>query len=621
MQRAKSQLTTYIQTPAGVKLAVALLLLSTGSKLMADGGTGGNQGGGISSLKGVPVPAPPDLSSYVQDQKTLVVLGKALFWDMQTGSDGKQACASCHFHAGADHRRTNQMNPNGGSIIANHTFGASDFPFHSREVAGSAGEFTRNFTDVVPGNSIDAGSSVFDSTFSLSGVSTRRVTGRNTPSVINAVFNVRNFWDGRAKDTFSVFTPFGKSDLSNNVVVETGGTLQSIKVQVADSSLSSQSVGPPNNPTEMASAGRNWAKLGKKMLSLMPLANQRVSLTDSVLGSYAKSGGTGLTSGVTYGALIQAAFNPKYWSSNRLVDVHSNDLNKIGTPNNTDAYTQMEYNFAMFWGMAIQAYESTLVSSDSPYDHFADGDRSALTQLEATGFSVFNGKGECSKCHSGAELTNATYTALNQLGPLQQIDAGMTDTGFFRVGVRPISEDQGIAGNDGFGNPLSIAVQTVPGRAAFKGAFKTPTVRNTEFTGPYFHNGGKSTLEQVVDFYSRGGDFPADGNLGPGIRNLGLSAGDQTALLAFLKATTDSRLRYEKAPFDHPQLCVADGEKTPISGVSANGFTNEAVDNMVEIPEVGASGGLPLQTFAELIGASSYTGARAHDMSTACTMH
>ena len=175
MQRAKSQLTTYIQTPAGVKLAVALLLLSTGSKLMADGGTGGNQGGGISSLKGVPVPAPPDLSSYVQDQKTLVVLGKALFWDMQTGSDGKQACASCHFHAGADHRRTNQMNPNGGSIIANHTFGASDFPFHSREVAGSAGEFTRNFTDVVPGNSIDAGSSVFDSTFSLSGVSTRRV--------------------------------------------------------------------------------------------------------------------------------------------------------------------------------------------------------------------------------------------------------------------------------------------------------------------------------------------------------------------------------------------------------------------------------------------------------------
>src|ERR1041385_4776938 len=292
MQRLKQQLTNNFHKKTKSKLAMALLLLATGSSLVADGG-------GSGSLKTVPVPTPPDMANYVTDSKALVVLGKALFWDMQTGSDGKQACASCHFHAGADHRSANQLNPNGAVFTANQALGtaSASFPFHSSQVAGSAGEFTRTFTDVVPGNSVDAGFSVFDPTFNLNGVSTRRVTGRNTPSIIDAVFNVRNFWDGRANNTFSVFTPFGNSDPNNNVVVEVNGKLQSIKVLVQNASLASQSVGPPNNPTEMASAGRNWEKLGKKMLSLMPLAGQRVDPSDSVLGSYAKANGPGLKSG------------------------------------------------------------------------------------------------------------------------------------------------------------------------------------------------------------------------------------------------------------------------------------------------------------------------------------
>src|SRR5437763_2650740 len=147
MQRTKNPFTTYIQTPARVNLAVALLLLSTtGSTLMADGGNGGTSGGGGAvSLKSVPVPTPTDLAHYITDQKAAVALGKALFWDMQTGNDGKQACASCHFHAGADHRSTNQLNPRSGAFTsgANHTLVAGDFPFHSTEVAGSEGVFAR----------------------------------------------------------------------------------------------------------------------------------------------------------------------------------------------------------------------------------------------------------------------------------------------------------------------------------------------------------------------------------------------------------------------------------------------------------------------------------------------
>ena len=67
------------------------------------------QRGPIASLKGVAVPQPADLARYVADPQTLVVLGKALFWDVQVGSDGRTACATCHFHAGADHRVTNQI--------------------------------------------------------------------------------------------------------------------------------------------------------------------------------------------------------------------------------------------------------------------------------------------------------------------------------------------------------------------------------------------------------------------------------------------------------------------------------------------------------------------------------
>src|SRR4051794_15865512 len=63
------------------------------------------------SLKTVTVPEPANLSDFIRDKKAAIALGKALFWDMQVGSDGVVACASCHFHAGADNRSVNQLNP------------------------------------------------------------------------------------------------------------------------------------------------------------------------------------------------------------------------------------------------------------------------------------------------------------------------------------------------------------------------------------------------------------------------------------------------------------------------------------------------------------------------------
>src|SRR3989442_2585910 len=90
----------------------------------------------LDPLKTVPVPK-PDLTGFVRDEATAIKLGKALFWDMQVGSDGIQSCGSCHFHGGTDSRLKNQVNP--GTIHAattfqvagpNATLTAANFPLH-----------------------------------------------------------------------------------------------------------------------------------------------------------------------------------------------------------------------------------------------------------------------------------------------------------------------------------------------------------------------------------------------------------------------------------------------------------------------------------------------------------
>src|SRR5262245_13473941 len=92
---------------------------------------------GPGSLKTLRPKSIPDLGAYVKDRRAAIALGKALFWDMQVGSDGIQACGSCHFRAGADPRSINQANPGGSNnpdttvnVGINHQLSAADFPLH-----------------------------------------------------------------------------------------------------------------------------------------------------------------------------------------------------------------------------------------------------------------------------------------------------------------------------------------------------------------------------------------------------------------------------------------------------------------------------------------------------------
>jgi cytochrome c peroxidase len=643
----------------------------------------------------VPVPM-PDLSQFVVDKKTAIALGKALFWDQQAGSDGL-ACASCHFHAGADNRVQNQLDPglrntnpalqNVWNLTAsnrnsktgpppgggpNYTLEKLDFPLHqlmdptnrnskvvfdSNDVVGSQGVFRADFNhiNVLRDNDpkkIEVCTSALSPTFSVHGINTRQVEPRNTPTVINAIFNFRNFWDGRANNIFNGRDPFGPRDLTagsdplNSVLTADAlGRLTPMKVAIADASLASQAVGPPGSDLEMSCRGRVFEEIGQKLLQLRPLGLQSVDPTDSVLGAYVPksasnngandntaTGGTGLNA--SYEALIRKAFAPQFWNSTRLT---------------ADGYRQIEKNFSFFWGLSIMLYESTLVSDRAPFDQYMNGNISAMTTQQVTGLQVFVGKAGCVFCHKGAEFTGAA-TSLRTLrdmgGQVEHMIMGdgtvsLYDSGFYNIGVRPTTEDIGVGGTDTWGNPLSWSRQAKNAVAAGKavttmlaigpdainvatcnfqidpclpvtnnardsvdGSFKVPSLRNVELTGPYFHNGGQATLEQVVDFYSRGGDGAGTDfanttgfgvnptNRAPAILPLNLSAADKANLVAFLKTLTDERVRWEQAPFDHPSLTVPNGHPIDETHVLKDPLTVYALSEFEFIPAVGAAGRL-----------------------------
>ncbi|MFW9261411.1 cytochrome-c peroxidase [Nostoc sp. CALU 546] len=602
----------------------------------------------LASLKSISVPEPNNLGDFVKDKVAAIKLGKTLFWDMQVGSDGVTACASCHFHAGADNRSKNQIapgllriNPNGTENpdtvfdvggLANYQLKPEDFPFHSdrNDVSSSQGVFNTKFVDVTPGNAEDQVKNEPDPVFNVGGVNVRRVEPRNTPTVINTAFNFRNFWDGRAQNIFNGVNPFGLRDPNAAVVKAlTPNNLKFVKVSLKNSSLASQAVGPPLSSFESSADGRTFQEIGdkfgrtarvrgkklprklaKKLLPLRPLGKQIVHPQDSVLGADSRSPKPGLKD-KTYEQMIQDAFKSEWWKSNQLIQVDAEGrrtfVKKPDRSLETNEYTLTEYNFSLFFGLAVQLYESTLISDNTPFDRFLEGNTTALTPQQQQGKRLFEGKALCIGCHVGSELTAASVSNVAKDGRIKRAPFGPRspeDTGFFNIGVRRATEDPSLGGNDAFGNPLSEArlaqlnkFQLLLGEnppilnpplsssetVFADGAFKAPGLRNVELTAPYFHNGGHATLEQVIDFYNRGGDF---GLLPP----LNLSPEEKQQLVAFLKGMTDERVRYDKAPFDHPQLFIPNGHPGGPTYVNDDG-TGKATDDLLEIPAVGKNGG------------------------------
>ncbi|MBI5683440.1 MAG: cytochrome C peroxidase [Verrucomicrobia bacterium] len=644
------------------------------------------------SLKSVKTPEPVNLGDFLksnpaqlnpqgfakptaQARAAVIALGKALFWDMQVGSDG-QACASCHFNAGEDNRVRNQINP---GLLAgddtfqvlrpNQTLTRANFPFHQRanpdrqdspvtrdanDVASSMGVFLSDFAGVPAGNGPavlgtgglrDQFTFVADPVYTVGANSnSRRVEPRNTPTVINAIFYYDNFWDGRAKNIFNGVNPFGALDPDARIWVNEGavGAAPSQAVcRIPDASLASQAVGPALSEMEMSYRNRTFPQLGKKMLqaSLRPLRGQQVAANDSVHGmpnalglqlaaaDAAKGLIPTLNGDQTYVALIKMAFQDKYWNG---ADVALPEGN----------FTQMEANFSLFWGLAVQMYEATLRADDSPFDRFLEfGARFRLPISAQKGMSIFfSGGSNCSECHAGALLSDASVGNVRQgvaATPPGFLPAGAIellalrdgtpeffDQGFHDIGVRPTSEDISRAGTAPSGLPLSyseLGIQKLLGLldpdltapftpdlpAAFEGqwtavnaAMKTPGLRNIEFRGPYFHNGGAATLRQVVQHYTRGGNFVDNLNLDPNLKDkigqLEGKADKQNDLVNFMLALTDDRVKFERAPFDHPAIFLPSGD-----GVNANGTMTESP---IILPAVGRNGRTtPIPRFLNLL--------------------
>ena len=155
---------------------------------------------------------------------------------------------------------------------------------------------------------------------------------------------------------------------------------------------------------------------------------------------------------------------------------------------------------------ALATFVRGLTYGNSRPDRFIAGERSALSKVELAGMWIYESKGRCWSCHSRPNFS----------------DDSLQNTG---IGVV-----------DGKSEP---GRQAVTGLAADAGKFKVPTLRGLTMTAPYMHDGSLATLEEVVEFYRRGGN-PNPG-LSEKIKPLDdMTDEDAANLVAFLKALTRS---------------------------------------------------------------------------------
>lgn len=170
---------------------------------------------------------------------------------------------------------------------------------------------------------------------------------------------------------------------------------------------------------------------------------------------------------------------------------------------------------------ALASYLRTLVSFRTPFDRYVRGERNQLTAQQVEGFNLFAGKAKCATCHF--------IPLFNGLNPpeFMKMDAEI-------LGVPADARNRQLDRDEG-----RFATYRIP---LHRFAFKTPTLRNAARTAPYMHNGAYATLEEVIDFYNRGGGI----GMGFDVPNqtlppepLHLSASEKQALVAFLKSLSE----------------------------------------------------------------------------------
>ncbi|MBL8210899.1 MAG: c-type cytochrome [Bryobacterales bacterium] len=167
---------------------------------------------------------------------------------------------------------------------------------------------------------------------------------------------------------------------------------------------------------------------------------------------------------------------------------------------------------------AIATFERTVLSGNSPYDRYQAGQKKAMTPDQIRGMDVYLNKAKCDQCHEGINFTSNAY---------HNIGVGM-DKPDPDVGRYAVTKSE-----------------------ADLGAFKTPTLRDIARTAPYMHDGSLATLEEVVDYYDKGG-IP-NKNLDKTMKKLNLTAQEKKDLVAFLKALNGEGWQKLGVPTKFPQ--------------------------------------------------------------------
>ncbi len=206
-------------------------------------------------------------------------------------------------------------------------------------------------------------------------------------------------------------------------------------------------------------------------------------------------------------ALINRAWGRSFSWDGRIATLEEQVVRPIEDPNEMDlSIDRAADRVGVSPGLlarALATYVRSIMSGNSPYDRYVSGDRSALSDEAQIGLQVFRGKGNCTACHIGPTFTDEQF------------------------------HNTGIAW-DGSGLFLDEGRAAVSGNPQDRGAFKTPTLRELEHSMPYMHDGSFRSLEEVIEYYDRGGN--PNPQLDPELRPIALTTPEKRGLVVFLRS-------------------------------------------------------------------------------------
>ena len=214
------------------------------------------------------------------------------------------------------------------------------------------------------------------------------------------------------------------------------------------------------------------------------------------------------------------------------------------------------------FGKAIASYERSLISGNSKFDKWYYGkDENAVNEKVKKGFDVFMGKGNCASCHTVGKKTALFFdNKLHNTGIGYAESMGLLENKKTRVQLAPgkyVDVDNDIIKSVNQQKRMNdLGLYTITENPSHRWLFRTPTLRNISLTAPYMHNGEFASLDEVIDFYDKGG--VKNELLSPMIKSLNLSSNEKKNLRLFLESLVGENIN----------ILIADAIATPVGDLT-----------------------------------------------------